>query len=147
MSQLRAAVADLRTNENAYETDAAAKEAEMRAVSDESQLQTKDSFTYGSTPYTSWLELWQHKVLQEATRRARVENREILVLGSSIGWIPLYSALTYQVRTRGVEILPFRVEVSRGVIESHLDAETRGLISYQAEVRMPQIQDLKLTSP
>ncbi|GLI66675.1 hypothetical protein VaNZ11_010606 [Volvox africanus] len=65
-----------------------------------------ENFSYGSTPYSSWLQVIAAAgpALGEAMRSS-IEGREYVVWGSSCGWLVLYGALTYGWRSRGVELL------------------------------------------
>ncbi|GIL84777.1 hypothetical protein Vretimale_14441 [Volvox reticuliferus] len=64
-----------------------------------------ENFSYGSTPYTSWLQVLATAgpALQDAMGASG--TREYVVWGSSCGWLVLYGVLTYGWRSRGVELL------------------------------------------
>ncbi|GLC39360.1 hypothetical protein PLESTM_000887500 [Pleodorina starrii] len=63
-----------------------------------------ENFAYGSTPYTSWLEVLA-AAGPELKDAMAAPGREYVVWGSSCGWLVLYGALTYAWRSRGVELL------------------------------------------
>eukprot|EP00854_Cymbomonas_tetramitiformis_P011204 gene11204-13242_t len=75
------------------------------------------NFAYGSTPYRSWTTVFQESVVQEEVREAIRTGKKLQVWGSSIGWIPLYAALTFQgLKTTGYELLPCLHQVAEQVV-------------------------------
>ena len=83
---------------------------------------SRDNFAYGSTPFSSFASLFaQCGALALAAMRAGggggAEDRgaEIVVWGSSVGWMVFYAALGLGCRARGVELLPALDAVARGV--------------------------------
>ncbi|GIL68795.1 hypothetical protein Vafri_22030 [Volvox africanus] len=64
-----------------------------------------ENFSYGSTPYTSWLQVLAAAGSALGDAMGASEGREYVVWGSSCGWLVLYGALTYGWRSRGVELL------------------------------------------
>lgn len=130
MKALRNVMADLRTNEVKYEATEprARKTRDMESIeAGAPKLQTLDSFAYGSTPYFSWLQVWQHQALRNAMKATQDSGRAAVVLGSSLGWTVHYIYLTFGIRTVGYEILPHRAQLARRVQERHqLDATSEG---------------------
>merc|ERR1712166_92629 len=71
---------------------------------------SRENFSYGTTPYASWLQLFQLPCVTQAIERIQKEQLEYTVWGSSAGWLAFYGALTFGVRTVGVELLQFLVD-------------------------------------
>lgn len=71
---------------------------------------TAENFSYGSTPYSSWVELFKgcdrlRSKMEEISDAS--SSQSYVVWGSSVGWLVFYGALTYErARCKGVEILP-----------------------------------------
>ncbi len=61
-----------------------------------------DTFTFGSTPFATWLIVMSSPPLAEALSR----GGEYVVFGSSTGALVLYGRLALGLRSRGYEILP-----------------------------------------
>mmetsp|Transcript_14134 Transcript_14134/g.21980 ORF Transcript_14134/g.21980 Transcript_14134/m.21980 type:complete len:174 (+) Transcript_14134:190-711(+) len=92
----------------------------------------KHSFAYGSTFYQSWMKVFNNDVLVDAVRRAKENNKVYGVLGSSIGWHVFYGGLTWELRSRGWEILCSQVEISQSMQTKHLEREfSNNLVSFQ----------------
>ncbi|KAG1711738.1 hypothetical protein DVH05_008981 [Phytophthora capsici] len=64
-----------------------------------------ENFSYGSTPFPTWLNLVTQQPVLDAISRCR--NQTLTVFGSSSGSLVLFAALTLGIRSVGVEILPF----------------------------------------
>merc|ERR1712060_289983 len=71
------------------------------------------TFTYGSTYYSSWLRVMRFPVVLDALQNAREQSGEVIVLGSSLGWQTLWTALTFGVKTIGYELMRHRVEAAQ----------------------------------
>lgn len=69
-----------------------------------------ENFSYGSTPYSSWVELFKEcdrlcSKMEEMSDAS--SSQSYVVWGSSVGWLVFYGALTFErARCKGVEILP-----------------------------------------
>lgn len=88
---------------------------------------TPDNFAYGSTPYTSWLQLVCHTEVAARLRGGAMQGGgsgsgrpgECVVWGSSSGWLLFYGALTCGWRCVGYELLSCLAERSRQVAAEH----------------------------
>ncbi|KAL3674534.1 hypothetical protein V7S43_000482 [Phytophthora oleae] len=69
-----------------------------------------ENFSYGSTPFSTWLNLFTQKSVLDAVSRSRKQT--LTVFGSSSGSLVLFAALTLGLRSVGVEILPFLHDVA-----------------------------------
>lgn len=61
------------------------------------------SFPYGSMPYHSWFVLHAACPALATATRSCVRRGESIVLGSSLGWLCFYAALTYAIPSTGYE--------------------------------------------
>lgn len=102
-------------------------------MTDEPQRQrlqySRTNFSYGSTPHSSWLALFD----QCAPLRAAVDDMlgirgavdsqrsldEYCVFGSSLGWLCFYGCLTFGLRCTGYEIVQPLVALSKRLAERH----------------------------
>ena len=67
-----------------------------------------ENFSYGSTPYSSWVELFGcERLRNKMEEMSDAPSQSYVVWGSSVGWLVFYGALTFErARCKGVEILP-----------------------------------------
>lgn len=65
---------------------------------------SRENFAYGSTPLQSWLALFACEPVRSALSESPAPR--YLVLGSSLGWLCVYGACVFGLRTRGIELLP-----------------------------------------
>ncbi|PNH09640.1 hypothetical protein TSOC_003722 [Tetrabaena socialis] len=99
----------------------ASASASGEAVLPHSMPYSMDNFSYGSTPYASWLQVLE--AAGSAVRDAMAApGREYVVWGSSCGWLVLYGALTYGWRSRGVELLSCLHRCAEGAAEAQAGA-------------------------
>ncbi|GBG92057.1 hypothetical protein CBR_g54312 [Chara braunii] len=78
-----------------------------------------ENFAYGSTPYSSWRQLFVHPVVQDSVVDALKDDKEYIVWGSSLGWLAFYGNLTYGLRTAGYELLESRVRIAKALTNKH----------------------------
>ncbi len=89
---------------------------------------SRTNFSYGSTPHSSWLALFEHC----APLRAAVDDMlalrgvsdsrsvdEYCVFGSSLGWLCFYGCLTFGLRCVGYELVQPLVSLSNRLAECH----------------------------
>lgn len=90
---------------------------------------SRANFSYGSTPHSSWLALFQ----QCSPLRAAVDDMlalrgvsdsrrsidEYCVFGSSLGWLCFYGCLTFGLRCTGYELVQPLVALSKRLAERH----------------------------
>ena len=74
---------------------------------------SRDNFAYGSTPLSSWLELFACEPVQAVIQARPAAELRYVVLGSSTGWLCFYGACVYGFRTRGIELLPNLVAAAK----------------------------------
>lgn len=89
------------------------------------QEYSADNFSYGSTPYSSWKELWntssylRNVLLGNDSNKKQDSSLEIAIFGSSTGWLGFYTALALFpssiVRITGYEILPSLVAAAQRI--------------------------------
>lgn len=104
---------------------------------------TWDNFSYGSTPFHTWLKLVRHPVVKERIAQLKTfspgapasslsgsdgsasdtaESAQELVytvMGSSCGWLLFYAALHLRVLTVGYEILPSLAAICISLVANH----------------------------
>lgn len=68
------------------------------------------TFTYGSTYFPSWLRVMRFPAVAAALETIKRDGGEVVVLGSSLGWQTLWTALTFGIRTVGYELMTHRVK-------------------------------------
>lgn len=137
---LRAMVTEMRVLESSVEFHTALLSAHRKLAAErkskdngsdkathDQQLQySRTNFSYGSTPHSSWLALFQ----QCAPLRAAVDDMlalrgvpgsvdEYCVFGSSLGWLCFYGCLTFGLRCTGYELVQPLVALSRRLAERH----------------------------
>ncbi|KAF0698197.1 Aste57867_11182 [Aphanomyces stellatus] len=73
------------------------------------------TFAYGSTPFSTWVDLFTMPPLVECIAEIRAKQSHAsscTVFGSSTGSLVFYTALLCGIPVRGIEILPFLVQVA-----------------------------------
>ena len=90
----------------------------------------KHSFAYGSTFYQSWRQVFNNTIVMDAVAHAKANNLYYGVLGSSIGWHVFYGALTWDMQSKGWEILCSQVDISNGLADRH-GLRQGGFISFE----------------
>ncbi|KAG2786783.1 hypothetical protein JG687_00002668 [Phytophthora cactorum] len=70
-----------------------------------------ENFAYGSTPFPTWLNLFTQKSVLDAIVR-EPKQAMLTVFGSSSGSLVFFAALALDLRSTGVEILPFLHELA-----------------------------------
>lgn len=121
----------LRWNENAFEWDDPQRTRDRRKCLAEGDLHGYKchTFTYGSTYYPSWLRVMRFPAVTEAIAKVKSEGGEVVVLGSSLGWQTIWTALTFGVRTVGYELMNHRVRAARVAAEGLPE----GLVEFRQE--------------
>ena len=101
LCQLASVVRELRGNEyHGFEYGGSlervnTKHATVKSVVDETGY-SKKNFMYGSTYYPTFLRvMYGSPIVRDAVATMRREHRPMVVLGSSIGWIPFYGKVFY----------------------------------------------------
>ena len=80
---------------------------------------TKANFSYGSTPYQSYLAISSSPHYQSALSLSRSSKTRPLVLGSSLGLLNFYVSLTSSLPSVGIELLPSLSARSRKLASTH----------------------------
>jgi len=79
--------------------------AKKRDGEEEGESYTKGNFSYGTTPYQSYMRLAGNSEYMAAIESTMETDGRAVVLGSSLGLINFYMSLTHSVKTVGYEIL------------------------------------------
>ena len=98
-----------------------------------------DNFAYGTTPYESFLAIFQDKAVSPHVSTCLEKGKIYCVYGSSIGWLCFYGNLTYGLRTVGYEILPNLVQVSKQIADKH---DLRGLHFHVKDMLETDLEDI-----
>eukprot|EP00656_Telonema_subtile_P017422 TRINITY_DN19348_c0_g1_i1.p1 TRINITY_DN19348_c0_g1~~TRINITY_DN19348_c0_g1_i1.p1 ORF type:complete len:189 (-),score=36.73 TRINITY_DN19348_c0_g1_i1:146-712(-) len=77
---------------------------------DASSEYSRENFSYGTTPYNSWRQLFELPCLQEEIEVLKETDREYTVFGSSAGWLVFYGGLSFNLPAVGVELMGFLVD-------------------------------------
>jgi len=77
---------------------------------------SEENFSYGSTPFSSFLSAWRcPQVAEILNALPRNENNRAAVFGSSSGWLVYYLAYGFRFHSLGWEILPSLVDAAKSV--------------------------------
>lgn len=84
------------------------------------------TFTYGSTYFQSWLQLMRFPAVDRALSSAAggQRQRNVVVLGSSLGWQTVWAALTFGINAVGYELMQHRIDAAR-LAASQVEATSR----------------------
>lgn len=105
-----------------------------------------DNFAYGSTPYASFLEVFQQPLLQAKIKECVQRGSTYKVFGSSIGWLAFYGSLTYGLKTMGYEILESLVIASRDIVDKYNLSNLEFKVQDMLEASLDETGILFLTS-
>ena len=120
------------------------------------QLQySRRNFSYGSTPHSSWLAVFEYypplRAAIEDMRSGRCAGHdEYCVFGSSLGWLCFYASLTYGVHTTGYELVGPLVALASRLSLRHCNIEDAGSVTFHhadmLTADLSQVRVLVLTS-
>jgi len=92
---------------------------------------SENNFVYGSTFFASWLSLVERSSLHAVLRDTPASGgHEMLVLGSSHGWVCFYAALTFGVPCTGLDLVAFRVAQANMAADKFLTLAQRSRVRF-----------------
>lgn len=116
---LDAVVSDLSRTQRTLSFQSDLLQSQDQASSSPLSAYTAENFAYGTTPLDSFLEVFNHPALAARAGECRSCNMDVVVFGSSSGWLCFYAALGLGLRSVGHELLRPLVEVARSTAERH----------------------------
>ena len=148
LAALPALVSEMRSIESSVEFHTALLSAHRSlgvanasALSDPTEY-SRTNFSYGSTPHSSWLAVFeqcpplmatvQEMRRQTAGRAVAMQQRqnEYCVFGSSLGWLCFYASLTFGLRSTGYELVKPLVSLSRSLQGRHCIGSGGGSVTF-----------------
>lgn len=102
----------IRDREQQQEFHAQLLRTQQEVIESSGEPYSLENFAYGSTPFSTWMQLLGQEVVADTINSMRHEHCEtsprfFTVFGSSSGSLVLFTALAWGIPAEGVEILPF----------------------------------------